>query len=1220
MPAKAVPVLPVPCVPYFDPPRAELPLQRCQWIHCPPEEFCSRLERMTRRLGVTPFMALLSGFATLLYRYGGQPDILVGTPIANRGHAELEDLIGFFANTLALRVDLFGDPGFDVLACRVRERALGAYAHQDFPFERLVNELRPERSLSHSPVFQVMLGLQNLPESELDLAGLTLSPLKLEAGGTQFDLSLFVHPLPKGGMLARLFYARDLFDAATAERLLGHLQTLLHGAVDCPEIPISRLPLLNAGERAQLTTWDETIHRTGHAEGLLHGLFEAQAGRTPEALALVAGADVLSYAELAARSARLAARLRLLGLGPEMGVAVCLERTADLVVALLAVLRAGAFYVPLDPRYPVERLRFLLEDSGAGVVVTQSRLAAELLPPATRCLLLDERETVEPVSPQPATAMVTAQNLAYLIYTSGSTGRPKAVAIHHQSAVELAFWAREAFSEAELRGVLASTAVTFDLSVFEIFVPLAWGGTVVLAENALELSAVAAALPAGVEITLVNTVPSAMAELLREGGLPASVRTLNLAGEALPRGLADQAYARPGTERLCNLYGPSEDTTYSTWTVVERTAERSPSIGRPVHGTRAYVLDALLERLPVGIPGELYLAGAGLARGYLGRPELTAERFLPDLFAGTGGRMYRTGDRVRLRPAGELEYLGRLDHQVKVRGYRIELGEVEAALACQPGVEFAVVLAREDLPGERRLVAYVVAPGAELETAELRRALQLTLPEPFIPSVFVFLETLPLTSHGKVDRRALPAPGAALPDPGADFAAPRNPVEEALAAVWAEVLRRERIGIHNNFFDLGGDSIRTIQVVARSRQRGLRISPRQLFQHQTIAELAAVVEVDRPTPEPAADVALPLNLAQRRRAEIAETGREAVWLAPPADIGREAVERALSELSTRHDALRLRFTYGPEGWSQHRAPVGTGVALERAAAEPEALQLLAGGSEALRAALLPDGCLILAAHPLAVDGPSWDLLLADLAALCPGTVPFYGSPALDGRRSEVHGFGEPVTVYFGEVETAALLGEAQAAYGNTVEEMLLAAVAGARAPFHTLAEVEGLRPGVGGLEEARAVGCLAVPVQVQAEECADPGTTLKEVKERLRQALRQAIPAAPAGIKPDLVLRFTPPLVMLRPWRAQRITIPPAAAARLRVDCRLEDGRLRADWTSADRRQQDDLERIAERFRERLSALIQHCQSAEAGGFTPSDFPVSNLGQAELDELLAELG
>ncbi|MFL6203566.1 MAG: condensation domain-containing protein, partial [Thermoanaerobaculia bacterium] len=448
----------------------------------------TRLDPVARRLGVTPFMALLAGFSALLSRYGSQPDVVVGTTVANRGRAELENLIGFFVNTLALRIDLDGDPGFDELARRVREMALGAFAHEDVPFERLVSELRPERSLSHAPVFQVLLSFQNLPDSELELEGLALSWLDYDPGRTQYDLSLFVYPLPEGGLVARLEYARDLFEAATAERILGHFQTLLEGAVAAPETPLSQLPLLTPEERLRLAR----VERRGHAEGLLHALFEAQARRTPEAVALVAGDDRLTYAELEERSARLAARLQSLGIGPETGVAVCQERTADLIISLLGVLRSGGFYVPIDPRYPAERQRFLVEDSGARLVLTRERLA-ELL--------------AEPV--MATAAEVAPGNLAYLIYTSGSTGRPKAVAIEHRSAAVFAQWAREAFAPEELRSVLASTAVTFDLSVFEIFVTLAWGGTVVLVENAL------AEIPAGV--TLINTVPSAMAELLRNG-------------------------------------------------------------------------------------------------------------------------------------------------------------------------------------------------------------------------------------------------------------------------------------------------------------------------------------------------------------------------------------------------------------------------------------------------------------------------------------------------------------------------------------------------------------------------------------------------------------------------------------------------------------------------------------------------------------------------------
>ncbi|HWN41110.1 MAG TPA: amino acid adenylation domain-containing protein, partial [Thermoanaerobaculia bacterium] len=727
----------------------------------------------------------------------------------------------------------------------------------------------------------VLLAFQNLPESELDLAGLALSSLEYDAGRTQYDLSLFVYPLPDGGLLARLEYASDLFEAATAERILGHFQTLLEEAVAAPETPLSQLPLLTPAERTQLAQ----VERRGHAEGLLHALFEAQALRTPEAVALVAGGERLTYAELEERSARLAARLQSLGVGPETGVAVCQERTADLVVSLLGVLRSGGFYVPVDPRYPAERQRFLVEDSGAWLVLTRERLA-ELL--------------AEPASALPAE--VTPGNLAYLIYTSGSTGRPKAVAIEHRSASVFAQWARESFSPEELRGVLASTAVTFDLSVFEIFVTLAWGGTVMLVENAL------ADLPAGV--TLINTVPSAMAELLRNDSLPASVRTINLAGEALPLWLADLAYARPETDRLCNLYGPSEDTTYSTWTVVERSTERAPSIGRPVHDTRAYVLDPRLERLPVGVPGELCLAGAGLARGYLGRPELTAERFVPDpLSAEPGARMYRTGDLARLRADGELDYLGRLDHQVKVRGFRIELGEVEAALARQPGVESAVVLAREDVPGDKRLVAYVVGAAEDL-----RQTLLQELPEPMVPSAFVFLEELPLTPHGKVDRRALPAPQASHE---VEVALEKSPAEELLAGIWSALLRVSVIGPRDNFFDLGGHSLLATQVVSRVREVfGVELPLRALFETPTLAGLAARIQSGGPGLQAPPIVALPrdgevrASFAQERLWFLDRFGTDRAAYNIPAAVRLEgrldvpALAACLTEIVRRHESLR----------------------------------------------------------------------------------------------------------------------------------------------------------------------------------------------------------------------------------------------------------------------------------------------------------------------------
>jgi amino acid adenylation domain-containing protein len=797
-----------------------------------PEALTARLERFGQSRHATPFMTLFAAFVTLLYRYTGQEDLLVGTPVAGRNRVDVEELIGFFVNMLPLRVGLEGEPAFVDVVDRVRDAALAAYAYQDIPFERLVAEASPQRDLSRNPLFQVLFAFLDGGERTPIAPGLTMALEDVTHSGTsKFDLSFHV-TRTAGRLHLWAEYASALFDRATVLRLAEHFGRLLEGALAHPELPVSRLPLLGEAERAQLAAWEETARRS-HPAGLLHGLFEAQAARTPEAVALVAGKESLTYAELAGRSARLAGRLRALGAGPEVGVAVCLERRADLVVALLAVLRSGSFYVPLDPRYPAERLAFLLEDSGARIVVTESRIAAERLPLRAGVVLLDRPAPAGP-DPMPSFEPIPG-NLAYLIYTSGSTGRPKAVAIEHRSAVELAHWTREAFSPEELRSVLASTAVTFDLSLFELFGTLAWGGTVVLIENAL------AEIPAGVEPTLINTVPSALAELLREGRLPASVRTINLAGEALPRWLADLAYARPETGRLCNLYGPSEDTTYSTWTVVEREAERAPSIGRPVHGTRAYVVDRRLERLPIGVPGELCLAGMGLARGYLGRPELTAERFVPDPFSSEpGARMYRTGDLVRLRADGELDYLGRLDHQVKVRGFRIELGEVEAALTRQPGVEAAVVVAREDAPGDKRLVAYLV--GAHLSAADLRHALQKELPEAMVPSAFVFVDELPLTAHGKVDRRSLPAPDAAHPAAAAEFVAPRTALEEEVAQVWADVLGVERVGSNDSFWELGGHSLLATRALSRLEASfGVTLPLQALFSYPTLAGFSSVL-------------------------------------------------------------------------------------------------------------------------------------------------------------------------------------------------------------------------------------------------------------------------------------------------------------------------------------------------------------------------------------------
>ncbi len=731
--------------------------------------------------GTSLFMTLLAGFAALLSRYAGQDDVSIGSPVANRTRSQIEGLIGFFVNTLVLRTDLSGEPTFRELLGRVRRAALGTFAHQELPFEKIVEEVHPQRDLSRSPLFQVMFALQNASTEALELPGLSLVPFGAGVNVAKFDLTLSLSQGPFG-LAGTLEYATALFDGPTVSRMAGHLASLLGAAAADPDRPLSELPLLAEHEHNQIRReWNDT--GAAVSPSCLHQLFEVQAERSPEATAVVGRSGRWTYRELDERSSRLARRLRSLGVGPEVRVGICLERSPDLVAALLAVLKAGGAYVPLDPAYPQERLAFMLADSQAPVLLTQEALLPRLggLAPLVLALDRDQADIEARESVDRLDSRVSPEHLAYLIYTSGSTGRPKGVAIEHRSAAAFVSWALEVFSPAELEGVLASTSVCFDLSIFELFVPLACGGKVILAAHALELPV----HPAAREVTLINTVPSAIAELARAGKIPLSVRTVNLAGEPLQGALVREVYERSAAERVLNLYGPSEDTTYSTWATAERDAWREPTIGRPVAGTRAYVLDLQRRLVPAGAHGELCLAGDGLARGYLGRPDLTAERFVPDPFADRPGeRMYRTGDLARWLPDGSLEYRGRLDFQVKVRGFRIELGEIEAALSRCPGVGQAVAVVREVASEDRRLVAYVApSNGAALVPAELRDHLRSVLPEHMIPSGWVVLPVLPLTPNGKVDRKALPAPEQAGV-PKTAYVEPASGLERQIAAVW----------------------------------------------------------------------------------------------------------------------------------------------------------------------------------------------------------------------------------------------------------------------------------------------------------------------------------------------------------------------------------------------------------------------------------------------------
>ncbi|HEX8272438.1 MAG TPA: amino acid adenylation domain-containing protein [Longimicrobiaceae bacterium] len=906
-----------------------------------PEEVVGPLRELCRREGVTLNMAITAAWAVVLARYAGQEDFAVGTLIGNRNRAETERLIGYFVNTAALRMDLSGDPSYREFMRRVRGVLLDADAHQDLPFERVVEELRPPRDLSRHPLFQALFFLhafvvQNAPMPGSDLGEVTFASFDPESGialqdtgAAKFDLLLGMVEL--GGVLSAILeYATDLFDTATAERLAGHLVTLLAAAAAEPDACIWDLPLASPGELREVEALGAPAAASlPPADRCLHELVEAQARRTPGATALVAGEASATYAELDAESRRIARFLRSAGVGPETRVGILLERTPAMVAALLGVLRAGGAYVPLDPAHPRERIAFALEDSGARVVLTQASLA-EALPAGhgAGIVRLDaDRARIDAAAEDDAPPAVHPGNAAYLIYTSGSTGRPKGVVVTHAAAAGFlgAVLERPGISPDDT--LLAVTTLAFDISVLELFAPLARGARVVLADRATAADPAAlSALLAASGATVMQATPATWSMLLLAGweGRP-GLRVLS-GGEALPGELADRLRER--CAEVWNLYGPTEATVWATAHRVERSEPVVP-LGGPLANTRAYVLDRRLVPVPVGVPGELYLAGAGVARGYHGRADLTAERFLPDPAAGAAGaRMYRTGDRARWRQDGTLEFLGRTDQQVKVRGYRIEPGEVEAALRALPGVREAVVVAREDVAGERRLVGYVVlAAGAGLDEAGLRDRLRESLPDYMVPSAFVALEALPLTPNGKLDRAALPAPEAV--GAGArEYVAPRGPTEEALAEIWAEVLRRDRVGAHDDFFALGGHSLMATQVISRVRGRlDAELQLRDLFAASTLEAFARRVEAAGPA-APAAPLAaaaapdaddeedtfaFPLSFAQQRLwfVDQMEPGSTAYNITGAYHLrGRldaAALGRALDEVRRRHESLRTVF-------------------------------------------------------------------------------------------------------------------------------------------------------------------------------------------------------------------------------------------------------------------------------------------------------------------------
>jgi len=810
-----------------------------------PAALSGRIAELAKQEGATLYMLLLAALHVVLSRWSGQRDIVVGSPIAGRTHRQTEGLIGFFVNMLMMRADLNGDPTFAELLRETKERALQAYAHQDVPFEKLVAELQPERDLSRQALFQVVFLMQNTPSSTSTRFGLEAQPVELGLAGSRFDLTVSL--FESGSELAGwVDYATDLFDASTIDRLVNHYIHLLERVAENPQARLSELSILTEQERRQLLVeWNRT-EQAYPMDRCVHELFAEQAARTPEAVAVVCAGAPLTYAELDRRSNQWAEYLRSVGVGPECVVGLCVERSLDMVVALLGILKAGGAYLPLDPKYPSQRLAFMIEDVGAQIVLTDGKWADlfSSLPTVRQvCTLLAVGQASAACVAAPSVAL-SADQLAYILYTSGSTGEPKGVAVQHRAIARLVKQAQYVNLD-EHRCVLSAAPLTFDAATFEIWGPLLNGGRlVVLVETVPSAQSIEECVrrdgvdTAWLTSSLFNGIVDQSLEALR------GIRQLLIGGEALSVAHVNRARRLLPEQSLINGYGPTECVTFScTYDIPANPADTITSIpiGRPITDTQIYVLDEELQPVPVGVVGELYVAGTGVARGYMGRGGLTAAQFVANPFGAPGSRMYATGDRARYRADGNVEYRGRADQQVKIRGFRIEPGEVEAAILRHAALRDAVVVARED-HGEKRLVSYVVAaPGAVApDSAMLRMFLKESLPEYLVPSLFVVLEELPLTASGKVDRQRLPDPER--PDP-LRCVTPRTPTEELLARVWAEVLKLERVGVHDNFFDLGGTSLAAMRVVDQAAQAGLTLTVADLFEWQTIAELAAGLSI-----------------------------------------------------------------------------------------------------------------------------------------------------------------------------------------------------------------------------------------------------------------------------------------------------------------------------------------------------------------------------------------
>jgi amino acid adenylation domain-containing protein/non-ribosomal peptide synthase protein (TIGR01720 family) len=1295
-----------------------------------PAQVAEKLHHLSQQEGVTLFMTLLTAFNILLYRHTGQTDILVGSPIANRNRSEIQELIGFFVNILVLRNDLSGNPTFRELLCQVREVALRAYDRQDLPFEMLIEVLQPERNPSHSPLFQVMFSLENVLTDEIDLPNLKLQLTELNTSTAKFDLTLNLIQT-KAGLVSKWKYNTDLFDASTIERMSDHFQMLLAGITTNPDRHISTLPILTDTEQQQLLfDWNNT--QTDYPQDLcIQQLFEQQVEKTPDAVAIVYKDEQLTYQELNQRANQLAHHLVSLGVKAETLVGLYVERSFYTMIGILGILKAGGAYVPLDANYPAERLAYMVSDSQMRVLLTTENLMAGLLTTDSLVICLDKHwHEIALQAEHNPTREVTSHNLVYVMYTSGSTGQPKGVMITHQGLVNYLSWCTQAYAVEKGDGSPVSTSIGFDGTITSLYPPLLVGKKVVLLPEDIEIEALRGILSSNNNFSLVKLTPihlELLNQLLASEREQGQTKSLVIGGESLlEKSLSFWRTYSPNT-KLINQYGPTETVVARCFYEVPPQVSRSGKvpIGRPIANTEIYLLDNHLQLVPIGVAGEIHIGGVGMARGYLHRPELTAEKFIAHPFSeDPQARLYKTGDLARYLPDGNIEYLGRIDHQVKIRGFRIELEEVESVISQHPQVSQVTVIDREDKPGTKQLVAYVVPlPEREPSSAEIRTFLKGKLPDYMLPAAIVCLAELPLTPNGKVDRQALPLPDFSQSQ-NSKYVIARNALEATLVEIWTGVLGVSPIGIHDNFFALGGDSIVSIQMTAKANQAGIQITPKQLFERQTIAELALVAETS--TQEIIADQKLVCGqvlLTPIQKWFFAQNltnthhFNQSILLTIPTALTPALLEKVGSELLVHHDALRSRFIQTDGQWQQLQSeslPVNICSDIDLAdipvSEQSERIEEIA---DRIQASLsLADGelvrfvCftlghhqpnrLLIVIHHLVVDGISWRILLEDLQTIYqqlsnnqPVQLPrkttsfqqwaaklqayaqselltserdyWLGAKYKDLPQLPVDATGRndvessrDITVTLTPSETQALLQQVPQAYNTQINDVLLTALAQVLSKWLNSDVVSIDLEGHGredlfvDVDISRTVGWFTTmfPVVLNLPMATTVGDAIKTVKEQLRQ-----IPQKGLGYGLLRYLRqeqklgselqtFPQPEISFNYLGQFDQTFDSDSPTKLATESSgleqslqaqrfhlidiggiISDGQLQITWTySQNIHQPETIERLATEYIVALRESIDHCLKPDVGSYTPSDFPLANIEQSQIDRLLLNQG